>query len=68
MPTSSDPGLNKEIGKIRKQVSDDGGIYSDATLFVLSSKNNSNIEVDLEIFIYHYQDLTIINKKLIYNI
>ena len=28
-----------------KQVSDDGGIYSDATLFSLTSKNNSNIEV-----------------------
>ena len=44
-PTSKDPGLSKEIGKIRKQVSDDGGIYSDATLFSLTSKNNSNIEV-----------------------
>ena len=26
-------------------MSDDGGIYSDATLFSLTSKNNSNIEV-----------------------
>ena len=44
-PTSKDPVLSKELGQIRKQVSDDGGIYSDATLFSLTSKNNSNIEV-----------------------
>jgi len=24
---------------------DDGGLYSDATLFVLTSKNNSNVEI-----------------------
>ena len=24
---------------------DDGGLYSDATLFVLSSKNNANLEI-----------------------
>ena len=44
-PTSSDPGLNSELGKISKPIVDEGGIYSDATLFILTSKNNSNIEV-----------------------
>ena len=44
-PTSKDPGLSKELGQVKKQVSDDGGTYSDATLFSLTSKNNSNIEV-----------------------
>ena len=44
-PTTSDVGLNKELGQIRKAVQDDGGLYSDATLFVLSSKNNANLEI-----------------------
>ena len=44
-PTTSNTGLNKELGKIRKAVQDDGGLYSDATLFVLTSKNNANLEV-----------------------
>ena len=44
-PTSKDPGLSKEIGQIRKQVSDDGGIYSDATLTVLNSKNIAKTEI-----------------------
>ena len=44
-PTTSDVGLNKELGQIRKAVQDDGGLYSDATLFVLSSKNNAALEV-----------------------
>ena len=44
-PTTSDVGLNKELGSIKKAVQDDGGLYSDATLFVLSSKNNANLEI-----------------------
>ena len=44
-PTTSDVGINNELGKVRKAVQDDGGLYSDATLFVLSSKNNANLEI-----------------------
>ena len=44
-PTTKNTGLNKELGQIRKAVQDDGGLYSDATLFVLSSKNNAALEV-----------------------
>ena len=44
-PTTSDVGLSKELGQIKKAVQDDGGLYSDATLFVLTSKNNANLEV-----------------------
>ena len=44
-PTTSNVGLNKELGSIKKAVQDDGGLYSDATLFVLTSKNNANLEV-----------------------
>ena len=44
-PTTKNVGLNKELGKVDKAVQDDGGLYSDATLFVLSSKNNAALEV-----------------------
>ena len=44
-PTTKNVGLNKELGSIKKAVQDDGGLYSDATLFVLSSKNNANLEI-----------------------
>ena len=44
-PTTTDTGINNELGRVRKAVQDDGGLYSDATLFVLSSKNNANLEV-----------------------
>ena len=44
-PTTTDTGLQKELGKVSKAVQDDGGLYSDATLFVLSSKNNANLEI-----------------------
>ena len=44
-PTTKNVGLNKELGSIKKAVQDDGGLYSDATLFVLTSKNNANLEV-----------------------
>jgi len=44
-PTTTREDLSKEIGDVVKQTSDDGGLYSDATLFILTSKNNSNIEV-----------------------
>ena len=44
-PTTSDVGINAELGRIKKPVQDDGGTYSDATLFVLTSKNNANLEI-----------------------
>ena len=44
-PTTTNTGINNEIGKVSKAVQDDGGLYSDATLFVLTSKNNANIEI-----------------------
>ena len=44
-PTTQNVGTNDELGKVNKAVQDDGGLYSDATLFILTSKNNSNIEV-----------------------
>ena len=44
-PTSKNVGLSEELGKIGKPTQDDGGVYSDATLFVLSSKNTKNVEV-----------------------
>ena len=44
-PTTKNVGLNKELGSIKKAVQDEGGLYSDATVFVLTSKNNANLEV-----------------------
>jgi hypothetical protein len=44
-PTTTNAGLSSELGQIKRPVQDDGGLYSDATLFVLTSKNNSNIEI-----------------------
>ena len=44
-PTTTGTGINRELGKVSKAVQDDGGLYSDATLFVLTSKNNANIEI-----------------------
>ena len=44
-PTTKGEDLSKELGDVSKQTSDDGGLYSDATLFILTSKNNSNLEV-----------------------
>ena len=44
-PTTTNTGLSKELGKVVKPVQDDGGLYSDATLSVLTSKNTKNIEV-----------------------
>ena len=44
-PTTKNVGVNNELGRVRKAAQDDGGLYSDATLFVLSSKNNANLEV-----------------------
>ena len=44
-PTTENVGTSKELGAIRKATQDEGGLYSDATLFVLTSKNNSNLEV-----------------------
>ena len=37
--------VSNEIGKVKYGAANTGGIYSDATLTVLSSKNNSEIEV-----------------------
>ena len=42
-PTTKNVGLNKELGSIKKAVQDEGGLYSDATVFVLTSKNNANL-------------------------
>ena len=44
-PTTQNVGESKELGEVRKAVQDDGGIYSDATLFIMTSKNNANVEV-----------------------
>ena len=44
-PTTQNVGLSKELGQVKKAIQDDGGLYSDATLFVLTSKNTNNIEV-----------------------
>ena len=44
-PTTENVGTSKELGAIRKTTQDEGGLYSDATLFVLTSKNNSNLEI-----------------------
>ena len=44
-PTTTNTGVSNELGKVSKAVQDDGGLYSDATLFVLTSKNNANIEI-----------------------
>ena len=33
-PTTKNVGINKELGKVSKAVQDDGGLYSDATLFL----------------------------------
>jgi hypothetical protein len=37
--------ISSEIGKVKYGAANTGGTYSDATLTVLSSKNNSQIEV-----------------------
>ena len=44
-PTTENVGTSKELGAVKKSIQDEGGLYSDATLFVLTSKNNSNLEV-----------------------
>ena len=44
-PTTTNENYSSEIGVTSKNTPDDGGLYSDATLFVLTSKNNSNIEI-----------------------
>jgi len=44
-PTTTNTGLSKELGKVSKAVQDDGGLYSDATLSILTSKNTKNLEV-----------------------
>jgi hypothetical protein len=44
-PSTQNTGTSKEIGEVRKATQDDGGLYSDATLMILTSKNNANLEV-----------------------
>jgi len=44
-PTTQNVGTNKELGETKKATQDDGGLYSDATLMILTSKNNANLEV-----------------------
>ena len=44
-PSTQNVGTSKELGEIKKATQDDGGLYSDATLIILTSKNNANLEV-----------------------
>ena len=44
-PSTQNTGTSKELGEIKKATQDDGGLYSDATLMILTSKNNANLEV-----------------------
>jgi len=44
-PTMQNVGYSSEIGKVNKTTQNDGGLYSDATLFITTSKNNANLEV-----------------------
>ena len=44
-PSTKNVGTNKELGEVKKATQDDGGLYSDATLVILTSKNNANLEV-----------------------
>ena len=44
-PSTQNTGTSKEIGEIKKATQDDGGLYSDATMLILTSKNNANLEV-----------------------
>ena len=44
-PSTQNVGTSKELGEIKKATQDDGGLYSDATLMILTSKNNANLEV-----------------------
>ena len=44
-PSTQNVGTQSELGEIKKATQDDGGLYSDATLMILTSKNNANLEV-----------------------
>ena len=44
-PSTQNVGTQGELGEIKKATQDDGGLYSDATLMILTSKNNANLEV-----------------------
>ena len=44
-PSTQNTGTSKELGEVKKATQDDGGLYSDATLMILTSKNNANLEV-----------------------
>ena len=44
-PSTQNTGTSNELGEIKKATQDDGGLYSDATLMILTSKNNANLEV-----------------------
>ena len=44
-PSTQNVGTSKELGEIKKATQDDGGLYSDATMLILTSKNNANLEV-----------------------
>ncbi len=44
-PTSTGANQETDAGKVRYKATDTGGVYSDATLNILTSKNTSNIEV-----------------------
>ena len=44
-PTSSGANQRTDPGKVKYGASDQGAIFSDATLNILTSKNNANVEV-----------------------
>ena len=44
-PSTQNVGTQGELGEIKKATQDDGGLYSDATMLILTSKNNANLEV-----------------------
>ncbi len=63
-PTSADPGLNSELGKVSKPVVDEGGIYSDATLSGLNYNQQATdvdyltADVTFEYSIYEFANVS----------
>ena len=44
-PTSTGANQETDAGKVKYKATDTGGVYSDATLSILTSKNTTNIQV-----------------------
>ena len=44
-PTSTGEDQETDAGRVKHRASDTGGVYSDATLSILTSKNTTNIQV-----------------------